>query len=75
MKNEIKFPDFDWKRVTNISSVLLALSLLVALMTRSGTILRLVQFLDIAIILFLFAVVVASLVKRYNKPNEKPKTQ
>lgn len=75
MKNEIKFPDFDWKRVTNISSVLLALSLFVALMTRSGTILRLVQFLDIAIIMFLFTVVVASLVKRYNKPNEKPKTQ
>lgn len=62
MKN-IKLPKVSWDRVLVIAAFALGASLILALLTRSRTIILLVQFLDVAIILGLVVLVAIALAK------------
>ncbi len=64
---QIKLPKINWDKVLPLSAAFLVLSMMFALLTRSRTILILVQFLDVAIILGLLGLVAIALANKKNK--------
>jgi hypothetical protein len=63
MKN-IKLPEVNWDKVLPRTAIFLVLSLVFALITRSRSILILVQFLDVAVVLCLTGLALLALAKR-----------
>lgn len=67
IKTKLKFPKICWDKVLIVSAGLMGLTLLLSLVTRSRTIIRASQIIDVTIVLVLLALVFVSTVNHYSK--------
>lgn len=64
---KLKFPKFNWDRILKTFAILLGGSFLAAMIIRGRTIIRIVQVLDVAVVLALLLLIFIAIVKRYSK--------
>lgn len=67
VKTKLNLPEFPWDRILKICAIILGVSLVAALCIRSQTVVRIVQVIDVLVILGLILFATFAILKRYTK--------